>query len=323
MSDILYKIFGSSITEEKYTFPKGTQLYISKGYDASRIVLGNSECLLIKPKTGSWNLRSIKVHAHKIEELTKIPVVVMLDKINAAQRTNLIESGIAFVSNAGQVFIPYWGSYFEEKIINPQSPVEQLSANAQLVYLYLFYREEISDISQVKIADTLGLSKATCSRAIRELKNLDLIECETKGAAFNISIRRAEEILNRALKYMDSPVVKRMYLKKLPKDLEYKYSGIKALARQTMLSELEKDAGYAVSKDEAKKIPKELVTDEIHYRDFGGYLIEVWKYAPGILPGGECVDDVSLVLELQDDPDERVQGELNKIRRKYGIEEAN
>jgi DNA-binding MarR family transcriptional regulator len=273
----------------------------------------------VKPRTDAWNLKSIKVQVRRIEELTGLPVVVQLDKINAAQRTNLIESGIAFVSGGGQVFIPYWGSYFEEKIVNPQDPVEQLSSSAQLVYLFLYYKKEVECISQIRIAQALGLSKATCSRAIRELKGLELIDCKTKGTAVMISLAEGRDSLTHAMKYMTSPVLKRMYLSELPRDLFYKYSGIRALARQTMLMDLEVDAGYAISKDDAKIIPKEFVTDEDHFRDFGGYVIEVWKYEPGLLPGGECVDDVSLVLELQDDPDERVQGELDVIRKKCGI----
>jgi hypothetical protein len=45
----------------------------------------------------------------------------------------------------------------------------------------------------------------------------------------------------------------------------------------------------------------------------------VWKYDPNLLSKGKRVDDISLYLELKDDPDERVQNELDAIRERYGI----
>ena len=69
-----------------------------------------------------------------------------------------------------------------------------------------------------------------------------------------------------------------------------------------------------------EKIPKD---DQISYQDFldfGGYTVEVWKYNPLSLSDNEYVDDLSLILEMTDYKDERIQNCLDEIRNKYGIE---
>ena len=43
-------------------------------------------------------------------------------------------------------------------------------------------------------------------------------------------------------------------------------------------------------------------------------VMERWHYAPGLLSSdGQAVDQLSLYLSLQHDPDERVQGALKEL----------
>jgi hypothetical protein len=48
-------------------------------------------------------------------------------------------------------------------------------------------------------------------------------------------------------------------------------------------------------------------------------MLEVWKYDPFLLSNNDHVDDLSLMLSLRDDTDERVQKELDTIRNNYGM----
>ncbi len=319
MNEMINKIFGNAVKEEPYALTGKVPNYIRYGYYVSSLRLNDMRCILVKPKTKEWNLATLKTQLRNIEEIAKEPAVLDLDRLTAAQRTNLIESGIAFVSGTGQVFIPFWGSYFEEKILNPAKPVEVLSANAQLVFLALYYNSAMEPLNQTKIAALLTIPKATCSRAIQQLNALNLISVTGVGAANRVCINERETVINRALPHMTSPVAKRLFVSSKPEQLHLKYTGIKALALDTMLAFSDSDPGYAVSKDISLSISREILIDEQSYRDFGGEIIEVWKYDPNLLSKGKRVDDISLYLELKDDPDERVQNELDAIRERYGI----
>ena len=46
----------------------------------------------------------------------------------------------------------------------------------------------------------------------------------------------------------------------------------------------------------------------------------MWRYNPQLLSAGENVDDISLILSLKDNEDERVQREIDEIKEKYGLD---
>ncbi|MBP5263395.1 MAG: hypothetical protein J6Z33_03370 [Lachnospiraceae bacterium] len=322
MTEILKNIFGLAVREEKYMFPSGTPMYVSYGYEASRISLENMSCILIKPKNEGYTLSSLKKQLGKIREICGEPVVVELKRLSALQRTNLIESGIPFVAGSGQIFIPFWGSYFEERICNPPKPVEKMSANAQLVFLYLFYKNagKNEKVNQTRLSEELNMDKMTCSRAIRQLRSMNLISVFEEGTSNFVTLENGMQATVTAHDRMESPIHKKVFVRRIPKSIDGKLCGIKALSKKTMISALDSDAGYAISKKEFRKMDPAAMIDEQTFRDFGGEIIEVWKYDPALLSDEECVDDVSLILELQGEKDERIQKELDSIRGKYGME---
>ena len=119
MIEALRTVFGESVREEEYVFPTDAPMYMKYGYDVCKLYFDNRGCLMVTPKEADWNLGKLKTQIKNIEDYTKEPVIAHLDKITALQRTNLIVSKIAFVSGSGQIFVPYWGAYFEERIKNP------------------------------------------------------------------------------------------------------------------------------------------------------------------------------------------------------------
>ena len=322
MSEIIPLIFGNSISEQGFKFPAGTPNYIKYGYSVKKLVFGQKECLLVRPKEPDWNLATIKKQLKTIGQITGQSIIVSLDRLTASQRTNLIESGVAFISGMGQVFIPFWGSYFEEKIVNAQQPAETMSANAQLVFLFLYYnRKEIAGITQTQIAHALNMPKATCTRAVQLLSGLNLIQTVDAGTAKRVFLNeQIPHILQKAISFMNSPVHRLLYVSNFPDNIKYKFSGIRAVAEQSMLQALPSDGAFAIDRDDAKKIDESVLLDQQSFCDFGGRIIEVWKYNPFLLSETEYVDDISLLLDLADESDERVQNQLDRIREKYNLE---
>ena len=324
MLEIIRNIFGDAVQETPYSFPAGTPYYIRHGYRVSRLSFRGKSCLLAEPERVGGNLASMKKHVASIQQLCQEPVVLYLRKMTSLQRANLIESEVAFIGGQNQLFIPFWGSFFEEKIKTPVEPSPRMSANAQLVFLYLFYHSDVDQkLNQTQIGRDLGLSKPSCSRAVQLLNASGLISLKEEGTSHLLSLAgEKSESLREAMSVMGSPVLKRVYVKSLPTDIPYKLSGIKALADGSMLATLPTDAGYAVSKENAKLLQSDIIIDEQTFRDFGGEIIEVWKYDPFLLSETSRVDDASLLLCLDDETDERVQKELDELREKLGINEG-
>ena len=86
-----------------------------------------------------------------------------------------------------------------------------------------------------------------------------------------------------------------------------------------MVGAKEYDRGIAVSTRVASTIPTEYIISKREFEDFGGSAIEVWSYAPELLSDNGRVDDISLLLSLDNDPDERIQMGLDEIREKHGL----
>ena len=86
-----------------------------------------------------------------------------------------------------------------------------------------------------------------------------------------------------------------------------------------MIGVNDQDGAIAISKKEAAKIPTEDICTKQYFEDFGGAVIEVWSYDPTILERDGCVDDISLLLSMDNDPNERVQMCLDEIRQKHGL----
>ena len=323
MNAIIKKIFGNAVQVQQYSFPAGTPFYISAGYDVSLLTYRDSKCLLIKPENNELSLPSIKKQVKRVESICSLPVIIDLERMSSRQRTNLIESGIAFVSDSGQLFIPFWGSYFEEKIRSNAEAPEHMTDNAQLVYLCLYYlnMESSAEINLKQLCERLHLPKSTCSRAVHVLSNLDLIDVRNAGTAKWISLKQPQaNNMAHAEPHLNSPIRKVIYLKAMPEGYNYKTGGIRALADRSMLASKESDGSYVVSREEYRRIPASEFIDGKDYRDFGGAVLEVWKYDPFLLSDSDYVDDISLVLSLKYVTDERVQKELDAIRAKYGMQ---
>lgn len=326
MSDLLKKIFGSSLSEMDYSFPSGTPAYIIYGYSIKKYQYCDKCFLVAGPVSESWNLGTIKKHVQKIAQLNMMPCVIELSHITALQRTNLIENHISFISGSGQIFLPFLGCYFESRIADQLPVPEVMNAAAQHVFLYLFYYSQDNEesVNLTQIAKALNISKATCTRALKQLLSLKLVHAEDVGAAKWIRLAGDRgDIVNRAFSVMSSPVSKILYVKDVPEGIDYLISNLKALSQITMIAARESDAGFAITADTSRKISKEIQMSYQDYLDFGGYAIEVWRYDPFRLSANERVDDLSLVLELQDSEDERIQNCLDELRSKYGIEVDN
>ena len=186
-----------------------------------------------------------------------------------------------------------------------------------LVFLYLYYSKNRNrTLTQTQISRALSLPKTTCARAVQQLRDLDLVASLSERTANLISLKSD---LNTAFHHLTSPVQKLLYVKSMPLNISFKISGLKALSERSNLVSLSSDGGYAVNKAVAYNLDKNLLIDKQAFRDFGGEIIEVWKYDPLLLTDSEYADDISLLLELNDSDDERVQNELDNIRQKYGL----
>lgn len=320
MLEFLKNIFGADITMNEFAYPDETPFYIRDGYTAQVLTFQQNKCVLITPRSSAWRLPTLKKQLLKFQEVCTTPCALSLDNMTALQRRNLIENNIPFVSSFQQVYLPFWGCCFTERFKTETTITEKMSPSTQLVFLYLYYSQRKGRINLTQISKDLSLSKATCTRAVNDLFSSELIEICTEGTNKWIFLAYEKpEFLKKGYSRLRNPVVRYIYIKHPVPMLPQLRSGMLALSELTMVSANEQDGASAISKKTAANIPTDLILTEQNFKDFGGYIMEVWCYDPTLLSEDGRVDTISLLLSLENNLNERVQMGLDDIREKHEL----
>lgn len=320
MLDFLKTIFGADISAVECEYPKTAPYYIRDGYDLKSLFWGRNQCILLIPTFPSWRLPTVKRQLMKFQENCTVPCALCLENLTSLQRRNLLENNIPFISISQQVYLPFWGCLFTERF-KAQAPVtEKMAPGTQLVFLYLYYLEESSNINLTRLSKSLHLSKATCTRAVDDLARSGLITEKTEGTNKWIAPAfEKSEFLKKGYPRLKSPVKRLIFVKQAVNVRLQLKSGMLALADISLVGTDDYDGAVAVSSKAAAEIPIKDTLSQQEFRDFGGSVIEVWGYDPALLAHSGRVDDISLLLSLENMNDERVQMGLDEIRERHKL----
>ncbi len=319
MLGFLKTIFGDDLCITPYNYPEKTPYYIRDNYRGQHLSWMQNECILLSPNTSAWRLPTLKKQLKNFQELCEKPCALCLENLTANQRRNLVESHVPFISLSQQVYLPFWGCSFMERFKVNISVEDKMAPGTQLVFLYFYYSAKNENINLTKLSKELLLSKATCTRAVSDLTASGLLVQRTEGTnkwltpAFEKS-----EFLKKGYARLKSPVNRLVYVKNTPIGT-FPLSGIQALSAITMVEANLQDGGIAVSRKAGSKIAPETILSRQEFNDFGGSIIEIWNYDPALFARDGRVDDISLLLSLESDPDERIQMGLDEIREKHKL----
>ncbi len=114
---------------------------------------------------------------------------------------------------------------------------------------------------------------------------------------------------------MKTPVKKRLYVNEpLASKFVFK-TNINALAFYSNLND-DNQNYYAIHHTDFLNLKKkEKIKTFSEY--FDEYVVEVWRYKPGILTNNNFVDPLSLYLSFEDTQDERIEMALEQIIEKF------
>ena len=311
MINYIQETLGCNVIEQDYIVPNEFPMYLKNVYSYKRYTINGVKCLAVKPY--DFSLSGYKKQRTKIAELTGLNAILDLDKITPYQRKALINDRIPFVVNGTQLYLPFLAISLTEKY-NKTEKTEKFSPVTQLVFLYAYYKKEFLPVTE--LSKILGYSVMSINRAYNELISCNLVKFQVKGRKKSFSpVLPYVELLKAAEQYMIDPVTKKYHCNKLYDFTDNLKSGLYALSEKTMLEISEAEKCYAVTKKQAS-ITK-LQNKEIDPDDRNAVTVECWSYDPSLLTKDDCVDDISLILTLKDNDDERVQMEVDELRRKY------
>lgn len=312
MEQYIMATLGCNIQKESFTAPLEMPQYLLNNYVYQKYNIENLQCLFVEPV--EFSLPAYKKQYQKIRQLTKLQTVLQLKSITRYQREKLIKEHIPFVVENSQIYLPFLAISLTEKF-QEITEIDKFAPITQLIFLYLFYNSE--KITATNLAAKTGYTTMSVTRAYKALVDCGLYNVETDGLRkYIVPNYHGGELLKNAEKFFINPIEKVIYVSKNISMAGYLASGIYALSKKTMLSATEQDQCYAISRRMRFDVRNFSTKASFLFGD--AVVIEKWCYNPDILADGDAVDDISLILTLKDNNDERVQMEIEHLRSKYG-----
>ena len=285
---------------------------ITDRYNFRLAWLDDYEVLFTYVKGEMEQLAALKKHLAQIQKVAGLPLVLILDRIDARRKQQLINAGISFVVPKQQIYLPVLGAVLQERYTKEYSANDTLMPSSELLLLY-YITNRCKPLYMHDATCRLGFSAMTISRAIRQLEAAGLILTYKEGVNKIITSElRGKELFEKAQALLSSPVRKAVYVDINDKADDLLLSGYSALSKYSLLNPPQVRC-FAAARIPAWAggISDSLLDSENQLR------FEVWIYDPQILAIDNKVGLLPLALSLQDDPDDRVQMALTEALEEY------
>ena len=298
---------GIPVLEYPWNQEKKLPYYLLDDYEFQKAELDTLPCIFIRPKNTLATIPGLKKHIAKIQEIETLPVVLILDYLTVHQKNALIKARIPFVVEQNQIYLPFLGVSLKERLIAKCQQTEKLTPSAQVLLFHFLY-QRTSEMYTGGLGETVGVSTMQISRAVRQLKELRLVNVAKDGTRTVVSRKENRQtIFEKAKPFLINPIRTTLYTQKdclLP---GLPLAGLSALSSTTSLNPPTLTAFAVYGETQLKG--SDVLLDENTQAE-----IQVWKYSPTKLsPKPGIVDTLSLAVTLMQARDERVEQALEEI----------
>ena len=296
--EYLEKMLGVSVKYHRWKGELELPYYITERYEMRLVELDKMKCIFLWPKDKLSQIGSLKKQLRRIQMEEALPVVFIMDMIDAYRRTAFIKAHISFIVPDSQIYLPFMGICLEEKYRMEIQSAEALQPSTQLLLFYWYYQQE-NCLYMNDMVKILGCSAMTVTRAFRQLEETGLFETGKTGVQKYLKGTEERNVILQQLEdALSTPVVETVFISK--KELEEGTDiSERFLSGNSALIRIGKDAEeevpcYAVNKKTFHLSgSKELLNAETQAE------VQLWKYDPSILAKNGFIDPLSLALSFQ------------------------
>lgn len=304
-------------------WPAASQLpfFLQNPYTFYQAELFGRPCLLMLSRTLEGETPAVvRKHWQAVSKHFNGDVIYLVEIVSSYNRKRLIEQQVPFLVPGNQLYLPTLGvdlrEYFKP---GRQEEKTYLSAAAQAIVLREILRHDCSGLPAKELAQLLGYSPMTITRAIKELADRQLSGVERVGREKHLHFSSSGRALwEAALPRLQNPVKKRMWV--IGQDREQwrgQMSGEAALAHYTALadngvSQWAMSAGdwpVFIERTGVHVLKSSALNEYSHFRnDRDVTELELWIYSPDVIAlDKSCVDPLSLWLSFAKNTDERIE----------------
>lgn len=304
-------ILGLKINFKKWNKEKQLPIFILDNFLVQKAIINDIECLALTPKGDLPTLPAFKKQISIIKEIENVPIFLQLDVISSFRRQNLLENKIPFILKDKMVYLPFMATYLTNTY-HEETTVEKLALASQLLFTWILYQNTnkyyISDA-----VESLDFSNMTLTRAYRQLCATQLFEEHKDGRKIFLTTNLSKvDLFNKMKPYLQSTFYTYGYIlrKEITKDMIP--AGEFAFSQQTHLNP-PKLKTYVIEKKHNKniKLQRECYSYDEQVE------LQIWKYNPLLFSQNKKnIDDISLILSLLGNEDERLDIEIENLLKK-------
>ncbi len=282
--------------------------YIYERYRMQRVTLDETDVIFVYPKGDLDAVNIVKKHIDRIQKAGNAPAVLVLMQITYRQKEYLIREHIPFIVDGKQIYLPFMGTYLQERCNEDRPQTDTMLPSAQLLLLYYIYHG-CGELQTNEAVQKLHFTSTSISRASRQLEAMGLIHNEKRGIQKVIfSELKPEALFHKAEAHLRNPVKRTVYVSRSSISQDLLLSGYSALSEYSMLNPPQVFSFATDSLDLwGKTASKTLQNSEYQCA------LQLWRYDPKKLTGRKTVDELSLALSLRDDKNERIEESIDEM----------
>lgn len=304
--EFIEKVLGLSVSRQPWEHLQKMPYYIQDRFTIEKVALGNIATLFIYPKTELDHTAALQKHIARIQKAESIPVVIVLLSMSRYRRDAFVEARIPFVVPDKQLYLPFVGTYMQERLDSEEVKLEKFQPATQVLFFYYLYQGK-KDMYMSNAVKDLGYSAMTISRAAKQLVQTGFFT-ESKNGVQKVltGTVQGRELFYSVRPALINPVRRRTSVKKTELNNEYILAGDTAIAKQTMLNDSMFRCYAVVGKQRITELPYAMDANS-------DVVVELWKYDPALLSKDGMVDPLSLAMSYENEEDERVQEAIEEL----------
>ncbi len=233
------------MVEEAWAGDSAVPFYLQESYRFALARVLDRVCLLmINRAPQAETPAAVRKHWEVVSKLYSGDVIYVVEGLTSYNRKRLIEQRVPFIVPGNQLYIPMLGLDLREHFKQDKKVGAQgLSAAAQVLVLREMLAMKTKARTAKALAEGLGYSAMTLSRAIKELEHLELATAEMAGREKHLGFNaHGQELWSKANLYLHNPIKKRVWianenLNELIDAADAKIAGESALAKLSMLAD--------------------------------------------------------------------------------------
>ena len=303
-------IFGIKF-DVKRVNPTGLPLYLKAGRSFWIYSYSGMDFILVTiPNDEKFGVIALEKQRGLLEARFEKPIAYNFSYISARQRDSLIEKNISFISDSGQLYLPFLGMMLSNRFVHQkQINAEKMMPVTQALFLHLLYNSNSKPILKKDAAEQIGVTKTSITRASDQLLSMELIHQEKSGKECYITpVTKGIDLYEKAKPYLINPV---QSIITTDNDFDsYPFSGESALSMCSMLNapRIPVRAVYKADVD-----VEEIYEIDVRWSSDNNVVnVELWKYDPRLFAKNGIVDPVSLAMSFSENVDERIEASIEE-----------